>query len=260
MFESQPLDSLPIWSSYFLAVIFLFLAAEVGFKLGRVIQKRWPDQAEAGVGTVVGAALALLGFLLAFITGVALDNFNQRRHLVVLESDVIGTTYLRAGYLPSPYGVESRKLMKEYVDIRLEAIKPGKLAGALLRSEQIHDELWRLAENVVKENPSPTTALYISSLNEMIDLHSQRVQAELGYRVPQALMLGLFLVAILTMILIGVHDGYREKQNILALIMVVLIISVVFLVIIELDRSNVGLIQVPQRALIELQQQLKVAP
>jgi hypothetical protein len=41
---------------------------------------------------------------------------------------------------------------------------------------------------------------------------------------------------------------------------VVLIISVVFLVIIELDRSNVGLIQVPQRALIELQQQLKVAP
>jgi hypothetical protein len=42
--------------------------------------------------------------------------------------------------------------------------------------------------------------------------------------------------------------------------MVILIISVVFLLIIELDRSNVGLLQVPQGALIELQQQLKTAP
>ena len=57
---------------------------------------------------VVGAALALLGFLLAFVTGIALDNFNQRRQLVVLEADVIGTTYLRAGYLPAPYSGDSR--------------------------------------------------------------------------------------------------------------------------------------------------------
>lgn len=260
MFESQPLDNLPIWSVYLLAVIILFLAAEAGFRLGGVVQKRWPDQAEAGVGTVVGAALALLGFLLAFITGVGLDNFNQRRHLVVMEADVIGTTYLRAGYLASPYGEDSRKLMKEYVDIRLEALKPGNLINAITRSEEIHVELWSIAEKAAQESPNPITALYVSSLNEMIDLHSQRIQAELGFRVPQALTMGLFLVAILTMILIGVHDGYREKHNVLALIMVILIVSVVFLLIIELDRSNVGLIQVPQKALIDLQQELNRFP
>jgi hypothetical protein len=260
MFESQPIDNLPIWSVYLLAVVFLFLAAEIGFRLGGFVQKRWPDQAEAGVGTVVGAALALLGFLLAFITGIALENFNHRRHLVVLEADVIGTTYLRAGYLPSPYNVESRILLREYVDIRLDALKPGYLMDAIARSEQTHNNLWRLAEGVVKEDPSPTTALYVASLNEMIDIHSQRLQAELGFRVPQALIFGLFLVGLLTMVLIGVHDGYREKHNVLALIMVILIISVVFLLIIELDRSNVGLLQVPQGALIELQQQLITAP
>lgn len=260
MFESQPIDSLPIWSVYLLAVIILFLAAEVGFRLGGFVQKRWPDQAESGVGTVVGAALALLGFLLAFITGIALENFNHRRHLVVLEADVIGTTYLRAGYLLSPYNDESRILLREYVDIRLDAIKPGNLSDAIARSEQTHNELWHLAEEVVKADPSPTTALYVASLNEMIDLHSQRLHAELGFRVPQALILGLFLVSILTMVLIGVHDGYREKHNILALIMVILIVSVVFLLIIELDRSNVGAIRVPQEALIELQQQLNITP
>jgi len=42
--------------------------------------------------------------------------------------------------------------------------------------------------------------------------------------------------------------------------MMVLVISVVFLIIIELDRSNVGLIQVPQKALIDLQQELNRFP
>ena len=256
MSEFNLVDKVPIWSIYLFTVFFLYLATEAGFRLGGFIQKRWPDQAEAGVGMVVGAALALLGFLLAFVTGIALDNFNQRRQLVVLEADVIGTTYLRAGYLPAPYGEDSRKLLKEYVDLRLEARKPGNLVNAITRSEEIHTELWKIAEQIAEQHTNPTTALYISSLNEMIDLHSQRIQAELGFRVPQFLILGLYLIALLTMILMGVHDGYREKHNVFALIMMVLIISIVFLVIIELDRSNVGLIQVPQKALIDLQQEL----
>jgi hypothetical protein len=164
MFEINPIDSLPIWSVYLIVVILLFLAAEVGFRLGGSIQKHWPDQAETGVGTVVGAALALLGFLLAFITGIALENFNARRHLVVLEADVIATTYLRAGYIQSPYNDDSRNLLREYVNIRLDALKPGGLGDAITRSEQTHDKLWHLAEEVVNADPSPTTALYIGCM------------------------------------------------------------------------------------------------
>jgi len=45
---------------------------------------------------MVGAALALLGFLLTFVTSIAIGNFNQRRQLVVLEANAIDTSYLRA--------------------------------------------------------------------------------------------------------------------------------------------------------------------
>ena len=103
--NNQPLDLLPIWAVYIFTVIVLFLAEEVGFRSGRLVQKRWPDGAEASVGTMVGAALVLLGFLLAFVTSIAIGNFNQRRHLVVLEANAIETTYLRAGYLAEPYGI-----------------------------------------------------------------------------------------------------------------------------------------------------------
>ena len=256
----QQLDRLPMWAIYVLTVIFLFLAAEAGFRLGKSVQKRWPDQAQAGVGTVVGAALALLGFLLAFVTSIAIGNFNQRRQLVVSEANAIGTTYLRAGYLADPYGVETRKLLREYVNLRIKALDPAATKSAIARSEQIHDELWLMAEEIAKENNASTISLYLSSLNEVIDLHTERISAELGFRVPPIMVLGLYVVAAMTMILIGVYDSYREKHNLIALIMMVLIVSVVFWVIIDTDRSNVGLFQIPQEALIDLQQRLILTP
>ncbi len=257
---NQPLDVLPIWLIYLLTVIILFMAVEAGFRLGKHVQKRWPDRAEAGVGTVVGAALALLGFLLAFVTNIAMENFNHRRHLVVMEANAIGTTYLRAGSLVDPVGMKSRELLREYVDLRLKALNRGDTQSAILRSEQIQDELWLMAEEMAKSKPDPITALYLSSLNQMIDIHTERLNAELGYRVPPIMVLGLYLVGLMTMVLIGVYDSYREKHNFIALILVVLIVSVVFLVIFDMDRSNVGLLQIPQKALINLQQKLILTP
>jgi hypothetical protein len=258
MLYNQPLDLLPIWAVFFLTLILLFLAAELGFRLGKPVQKRWPDKAEAGVGTMVGAALALLGFLLAFVTGIAIGNFNHRRQLVVSEANAIGTTYLRAGYLAESYGVKSRELLREYVNLRVEALNPAATETAIARSEQIHDELWLMAEELARQDPGPITALYLSSLNEVIDLHTERLSAELGFRVPPVMVHGIYIVAILTMVLIGVHDSYREKHNLIALIMMVLIVSVAFLVIIDMDRSNVGILQIPQKALIDLQQKLNL--
>jgi hypothetical protein len=260
MIDSQPMDMLPIWSVYLLTVLVLFLAAEIGFHLGKFTQKRWPDEAEAGVSTKVGAALALLGFLLAFVTSIAIGNFNERRHLVVLEANAIDTTYLRAGYLAEPYGTQSRELLGEYVGLRIKALDPTATASAIARSEEIHTELWLLAEELAKENPDPTVALYIMSLNQVLDLHTERVNAELGFRVPPNLVLGLYAVAIITMVLTGLYDSYREKHNLFALIMVVLIVSVVFFVIVDMDRSNVGILQIPQKALLNLMQRLTPAP
>jgi len=71
MLNTQPLDYLPLWGVYLLTVAVLWLAIELGYRSGLVIQKRRPDKAEAGVGAMVGASLAFLGFMLALITSTA---------------------------------------------------------------------------------------------------------------------------------------------------------------------------------------------
>jgi len=256
----QPLDLLPTWGVFILTAVLLFLSAEAGYLLGRRMRYRWPDRTESGVGSMVGASLALLGFLLAFITGVALNIFNGRLQLVVSEANAIGTTYLRAAYLDEPISTESRRLLREYVDLRLAALDGAQRAEAIARSTQIHDELWSLAVEVARETPTPTAALYISALNELIDLHTERVNMELGIRVPPVIVLGLYLVAMFTMVLIGIHGSYSEKRNLLALVVMIIILSVVFLLVVELDRSHQGLLRIPQDALIDLQRQMQAGP
>jgi hypothetical protein len=256
----SPLDTLPMWVIYIIAVILLLLASEIGYRLSRYIETRWPDKSEASVGALNGATLALLAFLLAFVTSSAVSSFSARRQAVVNEANAIGTTYLRAGYLPEPYSTESRQLLREYVDTRLQAVDPTKVSQVLARSEEIQNELWTRVEAFAKENSSPTLALYISALNEVIDLHTERVNVSLVARLPWNIVLGLFLMAILALVLVGLHAGYTEKRNPIALLVFVLTLSVVFLLIVDLGRGNSGLLRVSQQALLDLQRQIQGTP
>ena len=260
MLNIQPLDYLPVWGVYLLTVVLLYLSMEAGYRFGLFMQTRRPDNAESGVGSMVGASLAFLGFMLAFIVGIAVNIHNERRALVVEEANAIGTTYLRAEYLDEPFSTESRRLLREYVDMRLAALDRNKLAASIVRSEEIHQELWSQVIILAKNSPTPTTALYISSLNEVIDLHSKRVNAQLEVRVPPAILLGLHLVAVLSMVLIGIQNSYSGNRNIFALFVMVLILSLMFMLITDLERSSQGFMQVSQQPLIVLQQQLKLIP
>ena len=49
----------------------------------------------SGAGIVEGAVFALLGLLLAFTFAGAASRFDDRRKLIVEESNAIGTAYLR---------------------------------------------------------------------------------------------------------------------------------------------------------------------
>jgi hypothetical protein len=252
----QPVDFLPLWAVYIFSVVALLLASEAGFHLSKIIQRYRPDRAEASVGALNGATLALLAFLMAFVTSIAVSNYAARRQAAVTEANAIGTTYLRAGYLPEPYGSESRQLPREYVHQRLEALDLAKIAQAMVRSEEIHTELWSRAETLAQEDSSPTLALYIAALNEVIDLHTDRVNVALVSRLPWAIVLGLFLMAILALVQVGLHAGYADRRNPVALLAFVLTLSVVFFLIVDLGRGQEGLLRVSNQATIDLQRQV----
>jgi hypothetical protein len=250
-------DAIPLWVVYLITVLIGFLAIEVGFRLGKAWQRRFSGEQEEGVGAMVGAALAGVAFLLAFMIGISVDRYDTRRAFVLEEANAIGTAYLRAGFLDQPFRMESRELLREYVDTRLAAINREQVAEAITRSEEIHQELWSRADRVASANPtSEAVGLYVAALNEVIDVHTKRVVADIVARIPVSLWIGLYVIVTLSLMLVGLQSSYGERRNFIALTLLVLEFSAVVYLAIDLDRSQQGLLRVSQQLLIDLQQQL----
>lgn len=256
MLAGQPIDIVPFWLVYPLTVILALLAAEFGYRLGVWWQKRTGQAADPALGTMVAASLGLLAFSVAFLTGIAADRFNTRRVLVLQEANAVGTAELRARYLPEPYSSESRALYREYVNVRLAAAVTGDVASARTRSEQIQAELWSRAVALVKDNYTASAyGLYIDALNHVIDVHGERVAA-ISARVPPTLLIGAYVVALLTMVLLGYSNSYQGKRSVIGVLIIVFLFAGVLTVIADLDRPGQGFLQVSQQPLIDLQTQL----
>src|SRR5262245_15814690 len=117
----EPLDWLPLWAWLGITVGLILLTVEAGFRAGRWRRQHAEREGETPVSAIVAALLGLLAFLLAFTFGMAASRFDTRRELVLDEANAIGTTYLRAALLPEPHRKETRTLLRDYVDVRLEA-------------------------------------------------------------------------------------------------------------------------------------------
>src|SRR5436190_1195790 len=78
--------------------------------------------------------------------------------------------------LSEPHRKEIRDLLRQYLDVRIEAASSGQVEQAIRRSEELQGQLWAQAETVAeKKSGSIMVGLFVQSLNEMIDVHSKRV-------------------------------------------------------------------------------------
>jgi hypothetical protein len=251
------LDPIPMWAMYLLTFMVALLGFELGYRFGLFQQKKGQTEPDKTLDAMVGATLGLLAFLLAFVMSMASDRYDNRRQLVVEEAQIIRSAYLQAGYLTQPYPEEIRSLLRDYVDLRIATPDTqNNIDEVLVRSEEMQAELWSLTEAVVEETPGrDEVSLFIASVNETINIHNRRVAA-LRARLPETIVLVLYLVATLTMAMVGFQNSYNGKRNYFSALSVILIFTVVMMLIIDLDRPQEGLLKVSQQALIDLQRQM----
>ena len=253
---SQFLDSLSIVGVFVAFALVTMACYEGGFRLGRWWQDRMPGEQEGPTGMLVGSILALQAFLLAVTIGMASDRFDARRAIVLNEANAIGTTYLRAGYLPEPASSEIRKLLRQYVPLRIVLTDAADLAADIAQSEAIHAQLWAIAEDVARTtDQGDLVALFIESLNETIDLHESRVTARFA-RVPETVLLLLVAGSALSLGMVGYSAGLTKRRSLLSAVVLVIALGAVITIVVDLDRPREGFIQVSQQPLIDLQRQI----
>src|SRR5882724_10327481 len=147
------IDALPLWGLFIAILGVVLISVECGYRLGKFRLSRREQEKEAPVGTMVGATLGLLAFILAFTFGLASSRVDNRRQLLLDEANALGTTYLRADMLPE-WGEEVRRLLRDYIGHRLDAVRSGDVTKGIRRSENIQQQVWTEAETVAQKNPN----------------------------------------------------------------------------------------------------------
>jgi hypothetical protein len=202
---------------------------------------------------MVAAMTGLMTFMLAFTFWIAETHFDAVRQAKINEANAIRTVYLRADLLPEPQRTEVRNLLREYVDIRLEAARFRNFEQAISRSEEIQNLLWAQAIAAKDKVTSPIFGGYfIQSLNEMIALQEKRVIVGLEYRIPDTVWIVLYVITAFASASLGYHGGLNQTNRSLVALAFVLIISVAMVLIADLDGPLLGALRVSHQVYFDL--------
>jgi predicted membrane channel-forming protein YqfA (hemolysin III family) len=126
----------------------------------------------------------------------------------------------------------------------------------LTRSEEIHGELWSIVEgNVRQGQESAIMALFVDSINDVIDVHSLRLAA-VDLRLPELLWMVLYAATVLSFLLVGVASSSDGKRDTLSILLFALALVAVLIIVVDLDRQQQGILTVSQTAMSDLLRQV----
>ena len=251
-------DSLPIFSIFIGTAVFILLSFEVGYQISKYTQSHYEGKIDTSQGPMVGGILAMLAFVLAFTFSMAASRFDDRKEAVLNEANAINTAYLRADLISQPHKTEVKRLLREYVEIRLQSLK--KMEVALARSLELHELLWNQATLAAEKNPQNLNLLIIQSINEVINIHHKRLNVAVRNRIPADIRLTLYMITAFAMVTVGSQVGLTRTRRFNQVIPMVLAFSALITLVADLDRpAQLGLIKVSQETMIDLEKSMSRA-
>jgi len=261
MFEQQVLGQIPIWAFFLLMLLITLVPIEVGVRIGQRRRLSRNHENEGAVGHVVGATLALLGFVLALTLGSATARFDARKEALIDNVNAVESAYRNAALLPEPQNSESRRLLREFVEARLgmdeKYSNSAELAKVDSRVRSIEAAIWTQAEQLAQINSSSEiNALYTDSLNEVFKGHNKRVVLGAVFRIPFGLWMGLLLGTLLSTFGVGYHFGLSGTRSPIGTVLLSVIFTLVMTLIFDIDEPGKGFIGVNQAPIRQLYERM----
>ena len=262
MFEKHFLDVVPVWAFFVIVLLCSLIPLEIGQWIGQRRRSLAEHESESAVGNVVGATLALLGFILALTLGAATARFDARKEALIENVNTVENAYRNASLLPAPHNSECRRLLREYVDARIGIDEVYSNSDELSKIDErvraVEAELWPHAEALARENSSSEIyALFTSSLNDVFNIHNKRVILGGVYRIPVAVWSVLIVGTLLSTFGVGFHFGLSGKRSLMSTMILALTFTLVMTIIFDIDEPGKGIIGVNQAPVRQLYERMK---
>jgi Protein of unknown function (DUF4239) len=232
--------------------VLMALVGELGYRIGMKSRIADDQNRKEQINAIGDGLFVLLSLLVSFTLTMAVSRYDQRRELVVREADAIGTTYLRAATLEQPYQGNVEQLLRNYVDARIDffvaGFDPAQVEQAVRHSSRLQQELWKNLVAVSQSDRTPVAVAFMNSLNEVIDLDSQRLAA-LQNRIPPRVWM---LIAIVALIAVFTGGLTLKRRFWLTLVLGPMTIAVAVGLIADADSPRSRSIRVDQGPMYRL--------
>jgi hypothetical protein len=227
----------------------VLLSVEAGHRLGihRLQRERHPTVVPHVHPMIEASVFGLMGILIGFTFYGAASRFDNRRNLIVREANAIGTTYLRIDLLPPEFQPQLREDFRNYVHSRLAIYKEipeaKAVTAAIDRSRSIQEKMWKDTVNALKESGPAEKSLMLTSMNEAIDITTDRTVA-LTTHAPLQVFVMLALSAIAASVLAGYTMSVSPVRDWVSMITLALVLGVALNVILDYEFPRFGLIRI----------------
>ncbi|MBV8361079.1 MAG: hypothetical protein JO189_24550 [Deltaproteobacteria bacterium] len=229
--------------------ILMIGAWRIGIRLGRSLRA-----GNRATSQFDGAAMALLGLLLAFAFGTSMGKYEQRRIALIEDSNAIGDFYTCATLLKEPTRSKLQAVIRSYAEQRLEVARQPlnslNLESALTDFQRMHQQMTTLVDQALSGG-TPIAVSLTNTLNAVTSNHTARLAA-IRDRLPGSVVALLFVAAIVTATLIGRNQGFSGGFDPGGTLCFVLIVSLAVYVTLDLNLPERGFIRVSQEPIERL--------
>lgn len=259
IYEANSVPTLAILPFGAILLASLPAAVLIGHRAGRMRRRKTlasGNEVDLVAGqTSLGGILALLGLLLAFSFGNALNIAQTRKATAIEEAAALSTVFDRADYLSEPSRTELKTAILQYAKTRVVPTEGGmdsteEVLNFLATSLQAQAKLWPLVLKATDDPLPPPIKVFIAgAMNDALDAHLFRMQA---FSVPVASISQATLIsaAFASLFLLGNRAGLTGRDLTWRAFVFAGFLFVVMMLIADLHRGAEGLIRFDQTALL----------
>ena len=200
------------------------------------------------------ASVAVLGLLLAFTFSTSIGKFDQRRLMLVADSNAIGDFYTCASLLKEPVRTKLQAVIRDYAKARLnlarQRLDRKAFDDSLIQFQSMHGQMVDLVSQALTDG-TPIAVSLTNTLNGVTSNHAARLSA-VRDRLPESIVILLFTAAIVSTLLIGREQGGTAKPDIIGTLCFILLVTCAVYVTLDLNQPERGLIRINQEPMERL--------
>jgi hypothetical protein len=248
----------PLWG--IAAVLFVLLPASAfaGYIMGKhyYIARGYDVSSPKSLpgDTTLGATLAMLGLLIAFVFGFAINWGDKRTDGVTEEAAALGTAFLRAHYVAEPGRSELRGTILDYARTLVPGIvspkRPDEIAETVRKTMAAQAKLWPATIKATGGDTSDPVKIFVAGgVTDVLDSHTRRIAA-LSEPIPIVIKLMMAGAAMGALFLVGNNSALRGRTLTWRTFMFAALLAVVMLVILDIEQPQEGWIRLNEDALM----------